>query len=80
MAFLRRRGLTLSKEARDKRLDALEKAVDDWGKKEKERLEGDVKFLKSIINGRPGAGKLADQGISDSADILVQKIGQFLEG
>ena len=70
----------MSKEARDKRLDALEKAVDDWGKKEKERLEGDVQFLKSIINGRTGAGKLADQGVSDSADILVQKIGQFLEG
>ena len=69
-----------SKVDRDKRLTALEKAVNNWGKGEKKRLEEDVKFLKSVIKGRTGAGKLANQGIADSSDLLVQKIGQFLEG
>lgn len=69
-----------TKEERDARLTALEKATDEWGKKEKKRLEGDVTFLKSVIKGRTGAGKLANQGVADSSDLLVQKIGQFLEG
>lgn len=71
---------TIAQIERDARLAALEDAVKEWGKKEKDRLDGDVAFLESIIKGRTGAGKLADQNVSDSKDILVQKIGQFLEG
>ena len=69
-----------TKEERDRRLTALENATEEWGKKEKERLEGDVTFLKSVIKGRTGAGKLANQGVADSKDLLINKIGQFLEG
>jgi uncharacterized membrane protein len=69
-----------TREERDARLTTLENAVNEWGIKERGRLEAEVSFLKSIINKRTGAGRLANQGISDSKDILVQKIGEFLEG
>jgi len=65
---------------RDKRLDALKAATEEWAAKEKKRLEDEVKFLKSVINSRTGAGQLSSQGVDDSKDLLVQSIGQFLEG
>lgn len=65
---------------RNKRLDALKEAVEEWGTKEKKRLEDEVKFLKSVINGRTGAGQLANQGVEDAKALLVDRIGQFLEG
>lgn len=69
-----------SKEERDKRLEALKKATEEWAEQETKRLEDEVKFLKSVIKGRTGAGKLANQGVTDSKDLLVNKIGEFLEG
>ena len=68
------------KEDRDKRLDALDKAVKEWAEKEKKRLEGDVTFLKSVVKGRTGAGQLSNQGVSDSKDLLAGSIREFLEG
>lgn len=68
------------KVARDKRLDALQKATAEWGKKETKRLKDEVKFLKSVIKGRTGSGKLASQNVSDSSKLLVDSIGQFVEG
>jgi hypothetical protein len=65
---------------RNKRLDALNTAVTEWGEKEKKRLEDEVKFLKSVLNSRTGAGQLANQGVEDAKALLVDKIGQFLEG
>lgn len=70
----------LSKTERDKRLDELEKAVDKYGKEKKKALEADVKFMKSVINSRTGAGKLANQGVADSKKLLADSISQFLEG
>lgn len=70
----------LSKTERDKRLDELEKAVDKYGTEKKKALEADVKFMKSVINSRTGAGKLANQGVADSKKLLADSISQFLEG
>lgn len=70
----------LRKTERDKRLDELEKAVDKYGKEKKEALEADVKFMKSVIDSRTGAGKVANQGVADSKKLLADSIGQFLEG
>jgi hypothetical protein len=70
----------LRKTARDKRLDELEKAVTKYGKEKKKQLEADVKFMKSVIKTRTGAGKLANQGVADSKKLLADNIGQFLEG
>jgi len=70
----------LRKTERDKRLSALETAVKEYGKKKKEALEADVAFMKSVINSRTGAGKLANQGVEDSKKLLADNINQFLEG
>jgi ribonuclease HII len=70
----------LRKTERDKRLDELEKAVTKYGKEKKKVLEADVKFMKSVIKTRTGAGKLANQGVADSKKLLADSISQFLEG
>jgi hypothetical protein len=65
---------------RDARLDALKKAVKDWSTKEKKRLEDEVKFLKSVLKGRTGAGRLTNQNVADSSKFVVDEISQFLTG
>lgn len=65
---------------RDARLDALKKATDEWADKEIKRLEDEATFLKSILKGRTGAGRLTNQNVSDSSKLVVDEISQFLEG
>ena len=69
-----------NKVERDKRLDALKKAVDEWATKEIKRLEDEAKFLKSILQGRTGAGRLTKQNVSDASKLVVDEITQFLTG
>lgn len=70
----------LRKTARDKRLDELEQAVKKYGTEKKKVLQADIAFMKSVINSRTGAGKLAVQGVDDSKKLLADTISQFLEG
>jgi hypothetical protein len=70
----------LSKTERDQRLTALETAVKKYGKKKLKQLADDVLFMKSVIKGHTGAGKLSNQGVADSKKLLVDSISQFLEG
>lgn len=70
----------LSKTERDKRLDQLKAAVDEYGEKKKKQLDADVKFMKSVIKSRTGAGLLSNQAVVDSTKFLVDSIKQFLEG
>ena len=65
---------------RDARLDALKAAVVDWADKEIKQLNNEATFLKSILKGRTGAGRLADQNVEDSSKFVVAEISQFLEG
>lgn len=65
---------------RDARLDALKKATEEWTEKETKRLEDEAKFLKSVLKGRTGAGRLANQNVADSSKLVVDEISQFLEG
>lgn len=72
--------LAARKADRDKRLDELKTATEDWADKEIKRLEDEAKFLKSILKGRTGAGRLTNQNVADSSKLLVDEIGTFLEG
>jgi len=65
---------------RDARLDALKKATDEWADKETKRLEDEAIFLKAVLKGRTGAGRLANQNVADSSKLVVDEISQFLEG
>ena len=66
--------------ARNARLDKLKAATDDWADKEIARLEDEVVFLKSILKGRTGAGRIAKQNVADASKLVVDEISQFLEG
>ena len=66
--------------ARDARLDALKEAVEEWADKEITRLEDEAEFLKSILKGRTGAGRLTNQNVSDASTLVVDEIDQFLTG
>ena len=65
---------------RDARLDALKTAVDTWADKETKRLQDEATFLKSVLMGRTGAGRLADQNVEDSSELVVNEVTVFLEG
>jgi hypothetical protein len=65
---------------RDARLDELKKATVEWADKEKKRLEDEATFLKSILKGRTGAGRLTNQNVADSSKLVVDEIAQFLTG
>ncbi len=65
---------------RDKRLTELKAATIEWADKEKQRLEDEATFLKSILQGRTGAGRLTNQNVADSSKLVVDEIAQFLTG
>lgn len=65
---------------RDARLDELKKATTEWAEKEEKRLKDEAIFLKSILKGRTGAGRLANQNVADSSKLVVDEISKFLEG
>lgn len=65
---------------RDARLDALKSATVEWADKEIKRLEDEATFLKSILQGRTGAGRLTKQNVADASKLVVDKISQFLTG
>lgn len=68
------------KAERDKRLDELEKATTEWADKETKRLEDESTFLKSVLKGRTGAGRLTNQNVADASKLVVDEISQFLTG
>jgi hypothetical protein len=68
------------KTERDARLDELKKATTEWAEKEEKRLKDEAIFLKSILKGRTGAGRLANQNVADSSKLVVDEISKFLEG
>jgi len=65
---------------RDARLDQLSEAVTKWADKEVKQLTDEAAFLKSILKGRTGAGRLANQNVVDSSKFVVAEISEFLEG
>lgn len=68
------------KAERDARLDELKSATVEWADKEIKRLEDESTFLKSILQGRTGAGRLTNQNVADSSKLLTDEISRFLEG
>lgn len=65
---------------RDKRLDQLKAATVSWADKEIKRYEDEATFLRSILKGRTGAGRLTNQNVADSSKLVVDDIAAFLEG
>jgi hypothetical protein len=69
-----------NQDARNARLTELKNATIEWADKEKKRLEDEATFLKSILKGRTGAGRLTNQNVADSSKLVVDEISRFLTG
>lgn len=66
------------KAERDARLQKLVDATNTWAKAETDRLTKEADFLESVLKGRTGAGRLTDQNVADSSNLVVNEITDFL--
>ena len=64
---------------RDKNLDDLKGAVDHWTKKEQERIENEVKFMREVLKGR-GVSGAAEKNLAEATQVAVASIDSFLTG
>jgi hypothetical protein len=67
-------------EERNQKLDALEKAVTDYAKAQREYLNGQVARNKQILKGRTGSERLANASVEASTALTVASINDFLTG
>ncbi len=67
-------------EARNARLDALEKASNEWEVKSKKRIDDEVALLKSILKGRTGSDRLAKKLSEAAQELVVAEMKAFLVG
>jgi hypothetical protein len=66
------------KQERDARLKQLEDATNTWADAEKKRLNKEADFLEAILKGRTGAGRLTQQNVADSSNLIANEITEFL--
>jgi hypothetical protein len=63
---------------RQDRLNRLKQAVTDWHQKEKQRIEDEVAFLRSISEGR-SEGNLSRRVTEFASALIETEINSFLE-
>jgi hypothetical protein len=66
-----------TKAKRDENLDKLKSAVQEWGDKEKTRLEEETSYLRSVLEGR-GASDTGTKNISAASELLAQAVTDFI--
>lgn len=67
-------------EDRDAKLDRLKEAFDDWYDREKSRLEDEATYLKSVLRGRTGSERLAQENTAEAEVLVTNDIESFLAG
>ena len=65
---------------RNARLDALQKATEDWAAKRTAYLKAQVAFARRMLKGRTGSERLASTSVSLAKNLVVDAIGTFLTG
>jgi len=65
------------KESRDANLNALLAATQEWGQKEKTRLDNETLFLRSVLTGR-GATAAGDANLEAAVSALEGEIDQYI--
>jgi hypothetical protein len=65
------------KATRDTNLQALKAAVQEWGEKEKLRLDNETKFLRSVLTGR-GATGVGDANLQAASSALENEIDNYI--
>lgn len=67
-----------TKAERDAHLDELKSAVQEWGDKEKTRIENEVKFMRAVLKGRTGSEEAGTQNLITLESLLEREIEDFL--
>lgn len=67
-----------TRDERDENLDSLQEAVDDWGKREQDRLENEVKFMRATLKGRTGSEQAGTEALDAASDLLQTEIDDFI--
>ena len=65
---------------RNKRLDALKTAAQEWAARERDRLKKQVALSKRILKGRTGSERLAQASTQIVNSLTVDEINEFLAG
>lgn len=68
-----------TKDERDANLDALQTAVNEWGEKERSRLENEVKFMRAVLLGRTGSEEAGTKALDSASALLQAEIDDFIE-
>ena len=66
-----------SRAERDVNLDALKIAVDQWSRIEQTRLENEVKFMRSVLEGR-ASNRTGSLNLAVASSLLQTEIDQFI--
>lgn len=72
--------MTATLEERNAILDELEQAVEDWYGRERQRVEDDVTFLKSVLRGRTGSESVARANTATARVLVLTSVDAFLAG
>lgn len=72
--------MTTSVEERNRLLDELKDATDEWYEAEAARINDEVTFLKSVLRGRTGSERVAASNTTQARVLLVTDITTFLAG
>ena len=67
-------------ERRNKLLDALAQAEEEWGTKLETQIEKEAAFFKNILSTRVGAGAATNRIRDRLTDLTVDKISELLTG
>lgn len=67
-------------EERDALLDRLKDALDEWYDHEKAELEDEATYLKSVLRGRTGSERLAQENTTEAEVLVINDIASFLTG
>lgn len=63
---------------RDERLLSLKTAVEEWHATESQRLEDEVTFLQSVVDGRTATGQLSADVQEFVSELTQEEIDAFL--
>lgn len=65
---------------RNKKLDRLQEALDDWYGVEEKRLKDEATYLRSVLKGRTGSERLSKANTKEAEVLVTTSINAFLAG
>jgi hypothetical protein len=67
-----------TKDARDQNLQILLAKVNEWGAKEKMRIENETQFLQAVLMGRNKSNDPGTQNLEMTSELLQSAITDFI--